>query len=258
MPRRRSIRFQDTIRKRTEELDPDERRDYRYGGHLMTGLLLGKGDLMKQFTVLIALVMVLAVGLPVSAAETDPVPPSELGPGTIVVGPDATETYGGADFSWSGAPRERGNVFSVTSPTLITQMEWYINVGGADTFYFCIYRKTNDGTLTGTYTQQLQVPVAISTTGEQWISSGGVSYTLDPAYYYYFSIAWDSASSTYYRGTQSTPHATGFGQLETGIAAGAGHPATWDNTYTTGQFSPYYQRLTFDIVPVELQSLSVE
>ena len=30
------------------------------------------------------------------------------------------------------------------------------------------------------------------------------------------------------------------------------------NIYNAGGFSPYYQRLTFDIVPVELQSLSVE
>ena len=214
---------------------------------------------MKEIAFGVVIALLITGGLPAVAAETDPVPQNQLVPGTFIVGPDATETYGGVEGgNWAGAPRERGNMFSVTSPTLITQMEWYINVGGADTFYFCIYRKTNDGTLTGTYTQQLQVPVAISTTGEQWISSGGVSYTLDPAYYYYFSIAWDSAASTYYRGNQTTPHATGFGQLLTGIPAGSGHPATWDNTYASGAYPPYYQRLTFEIVPVELQSLSVE
>jgi hypothetical protein len=201
----------------------------------------------------------IALGSPALAAETDPVPASQLGPGTIVVGPDATETYGGTTSSYSGAPRERGNVFSVTSPANITLMEWWIGVGAPDTFYFCIYRKTNDGVLTGAYTQELIVPVAISTTGDQWISSGVVDYTLEPAYYYYISIAWDTASSTYYRGSQATPLATGFGQLETGIPGGSGHPTTWNNSsYTSGQYPPYYQRLTFDIVPVELQSLSVE
>lgn len=214
---------------------------------------------MKKFAVLVVIAVVIATGLPAGAAETDPVPQSQLTPGKVLVGPDATETYGGSDQGWAGAPRERGNVFSVTSPANITLMEWYINVGGADTFYFCIYRKTNDGTLTGTYDQVLIVPVSISTTGDQWISSGPVSYTLEPAYYYYLSIAWDSASSTYYRGTQATPHATGFGQLETGIPAGSGHGTTWTNSsYTSGMYTPYYQRLTFDIVPVELQSLSVE
>lgn len=213
---------------------------------------------MKKSTLLFVIAAVIAAGLPAGAAETDPVPQSQLTPGKVLVGPDATETYGSIGTTWSGTPRERGNIFSVTSPANVTQMEWYIGVSAPQTFYFCIYSKVNDGTVTGTYDQVLIVPVAIGTTGDQWISSGPVSYTLEPTHYYYMSIAWDSASATYYRGTEATPFATGFGQLLTGVPAGSGHPATWNNTYTIGAFPPYYQRLTFDIVPVELQSLSVE
>lgn len=198
----------------------------------------------------------------VSAApvdETTPVPPDQLVPGQVLVSPDrVTETYGSTASPWSGTPRERGNLFSVTTPANITQMEWYINPTAAETFYFCVYRKVNDGNVLGVYTQDFVTSVSVTTTGEQWISSGTVSYTLDPAYYYYLSIAWDNVSCTYYRSTETTPIATGFGQLLTGIPAGDGHAATWTNTYSTGGFSPYYQRLTFDIVPVELQSLTIE
>jgi hypothetical protein len=204
------------------------------------------------------LVVFVGVAVFVSAAETDPVPPGQLTPGAVLYGPDATETYGSIGTTWSGVPRERGNLFSVSSPANITQIEWYINPSAADTFYFVIYRKTNDGTVTGTYDQVFITSVAVGTTGEQWLSSGPVSYTVDPAYYYYMSIAWDVATASYYRGTEVTPFATGFGQLLTGVPAGSGHPATWNNTYAAGAFPPYYQRLTFDIVPVELMSLSVE
>ncbi|MCU0305801.1 MAG: hypothetical protein MUC56_17250 [Thermoanaerobaculales bacterium] len=192
------------------------------------------------------------------AAETDPVPPGQLTPGVAIVGPDATETYGSVGTTWSGTPRERGNLFSVSSPANITQIEWYLTVPSTETIYFVIYRKTNDGTVTGVYDQVFITSVSTSTSGAEWVSSGAISYTLDPAYYYYLSVAWDTVSCTYYRGTETTPFATGFGQLLTGIPAGSGHAATWDNTYNTGGFPPYYQRLTFDIVPVELQSLSVE
>lgn len=192
------------------------------------------------------------------AAETDPVPPGQLTPGVAIVGPDATETYGSVGTTWSGTPRERGNLFSVSSPANITQIEWYLTVPSTETIYFVIYRKTNDGTVTGVYDQVFITSVSTSTSGAEWVSSGAISYTLDPAYYYYLSVAWDTVSCTYYRGTETTPFATGFGQLLTGIPAGSGHPATWNNTYVAGNFPPYYQRLTFDIVPVELQSLSVE
>lgn len=213
---------------------------------------------MKKLAFFVVIAAVIAPGLPAGAAETDPVPPGQLTPGIALVGPDATETYGSTASPWSGAPRERGNLFSVTSPANVTLMEWFVNPTAPETFYFCIYRKVNDGTVTGTYTQDFITSVAVGTTGDQWVSSGPVSYTLEPAYYYYLSIAWDTVSTTYYRSTEGTPFATGFGQLLTGIPSGEGHPATWNNTYTTGQFSPYHQRLTFDIVPVELQSLSVE
>jgi len=213
---------------------------------------------MRQIAPLLVVATVLAVGSPVFAAETDPVPPSQLTQGITLVGPDATETYGSVGTTWAGVPRERGNVFSVTTPANITMMEWYIDAPVSQTFYFSIYRKTNDGSLTGTYDQVVSVSATISTTGPDWISSGPMSYTLDPAYYYYMSIAWDVESATYYRGTEATPFATGFGQLETGVPAGSGHPTTWTNTYASGAFPPYYQRLTFDIVPVELQSLTVE
>lgn len=214
---------------------------------------------MKRRTILVALLVSIALWSPLLfAAETDPVPPNQLTPGIALVGPDATETYGSATNAYSGAPRERGNLFSVTTPANITTIEYWLSVPSADTFYFVIYRKTNDGTLTGTYTQDFITSTAVSTTGDQWVSSGTISYTLDPSYYYYLSVAWDNTTATYFRGSEATPLATGFGQLETGIPAGAGHGATWDNTYASGTFPPYYQRLTFDIVPVELQSLTVD
>lgn len=205
--------------------------------------------------------VVLALAAPVALAqidETTPVPPSQLTPGKVVLGPNAVETYGSIGTTWSGILRERGNIFSVTTAANVTQMEWFINPSAAETFYFVIYRKTNDGTVTGTYTQDFITSVPVATAGQQWVSSGTISYTLDPTYYYYMSIAWDTVSCTYYRGTEATPFATGFGQLLTGVPAGSGHPATINNTYASGAFPPYYQRLTFEPVPVELMTLTVE
>jgi hypothetical protein len=213
---------------------------------------------MKQIVVLSALFVIVSVALPALTAETDPVPANQLTPGVALVAPDATETYGSVGTTWSGVPRERGNIFSVASAVNVTLIEWYLTVPSSETIYFVIYRKLNDGTLTGTYDQDFITSVVTSTSGPDWVSSGAMSYTLDPSYYYYMSVAWDTVSCTYYRGTEATPFATGFGQLETGVAAGSGHPATWNNTYSSGSFSPYYQRLTFDPVPVELQSLIVE
>jgi hypothetical protein len=212
---------------------------------------------MKSFALFICVALI-ALPVSVQADETTPVPPDQLTPGGALVGPDATETYGSIGTTWSGTPRERGNLFSVTSPANVTMIEYYIGVAAAETFYFCIYRKVNDGNVLGTYDQVFITSVAVATTGPQWVSSGTISYTMETGYYYYISIAWDTVSCEYYRGTEVTPFATGFGQLETGIPAGSGHPATWTNTYSSGQFPPYYQRLTFDIVPVELMSLSVE
>jgi hypothetical protein len=207
------------------------------------------------------LTIVLVVAL-VSAApidETTPVPLDQLTPGKTLASADRlTETYGSIGTTWSGSPRERGNVFSVATPATITQIEWYLDVPSTETIYFCIYRKTNDGTVTGTYTQDFITSISTSTTGPDWVSSGTVSYTLEPTYYYYLSVAWDTVSCTYYRGTETTPFATSFGQLLTGVPAGSGHPASVDNTYGAGAFPPYYQRLTFDVVPVELQSLAIE
>ncbi|MBI4916058.1 MAG: hypothetical protein HY825_09450 [Acidobacteria bacterium] len=205
--------------------------------------------------------VVLALAAPVALAqigETTPVPPGQLTPGKVVLGPNAVETYGSTASPWSGTPRERGNLFAVTTSVNVTQMEWYINPSAAETFYFSIYRKTNDGTVTGTYDRVFITSVPIATAGDQWIGSGTMSYTLDPAYYYYLSVAWDTVSCVYYRSAELTPIATGFGQLLTGIPDGSGHPATWTNTWASGSFSPYHQRLTFDAVPVELMTLSVE
>ncbi len=213
---------------------------------------------MRIISIMVVLAVAVGFAAAVPAAETDPVPPGQLTPGMTLVGPDATETYGSIGTTWSGTPRERGNIFSVATAANVTQIEFYLNPTAAETFYFSIYRKTNDGTVTGTYTRDLITSVAVGTTGQQWVSSGPVSYTLDPTYYYYMSVAWDSVISEYFRGTEATPFATGFGQLLTGVPAGSGHPATIDNTYAAGLFQPYYQRLTFDIVPVELMSLSVE
>ena len=206
----------------------------------------------------VVLVVTLVGAAPID--ETTPVPPDQLTPGKALVSADrTTETYGGSGSPFSGAPRERGNVFSVSSPANITLMEWYLDVPSTETIYFCIYRKTNDGTVTGTYDQDFITSVSTSTAGPDWVSSGTISYTLDPAYYYYLSVAWDTVSCTYYRGSETTPFPTGFGDLLTGIPGGSGHATTWNNTsYTTGAYSPYYQRLTFDIVPVELQSLTIE
>jgi hypothetical protein len=213
---------------------------------------------MRQTALTLTLVVLAGLVVAAPVDETTPVPPDQLTPGKALVSPDrVTETYGSIGTTWSGTPRERGNIFSVTTPANVTQIEWYLNPSAAETIYFVIYRKTNDGTVTGTYTQDFITSVS-ATAGAQWVSSGTISYTLDPAYYYYLSVAWDNISCTYYRGTEATPFATGFGQLLTGVPAGSGHPATLNNTYTSGAFPPYYQRLTFDIVPVELQSLSIE
>jgi len=201
-------------------------------------------------------VAVATMGVTVEAAETDPV--AFTAAAAVTGSTDAAETYGDATNSWSGEDRMRGNVFSVAELTSIEQIEQYLDVPVSTTLHFSVFRKINDGTLTGTYTRDFLADVAVTAAGPTFYSSGVISYSLDPTYYYYICAGWDIGDNiTYYRGNQAVPLATTFGALETGIPdGGAGNPSTYDNTYTG--YSPYYMRLTFTIVPVELQTFTIE
>jgi hypothetical protein len=211
---------------------------------------------MRVWTVVVVLAISAGSVSTIGAAETDVVPFTS--PGGISDATRDTETYGSAANSWSGSDRMRGNIFSVAAPTDLTTIEQYLNVPASTTLHFSIYRKTNDGTVTGLYTRDFALDVPTTAAGATFYSSGTMSYLLETTYYYYICVGWDATVSvTYYRGTEAVPFATGFGTLETGVPdGGAGNPDTYNNTWTG--FSPYYQRLTFTVVPVELQSFTVE
>jgi len=118
---------------------------------------------MRPAVMTLVMVAFTALGVAAPADETTPVPPDQLRPGVALVSPDrVTETYGSISTTWSGVPRERGNVFSVTSPANVTQIEFFLNPSAPETIYFPIYRKTNDGTLTGTYTQDFITSVSVT------------------------------------------------------------------------------------------------
>ena len=215
---------------------------------------------MKRLCLIAAL---LILALPLFAIdEATPLPTEKRTEARIdAKGGKPTETYGSDANSWSGAPRNKGNIFSVTTASFLTEMEMYLGITTADTIHFSIYRKVNSGDTTGTYDLDFNVDVTGNPNKAGWVSSGTMNYTLETGYYYYICASWDSSSIAYYRGTETTPLATGFGTLETGVYVSVStpaNPASLDLTNTPGTFAPYYQRLTFTKVPVELMDFSAE
>ena len=210
----------------------------------------------RACVVVLGVVAAATVGMTIEAAETDPVPFGA--PAEVTESTRDTDTYGDTSNPWTGENRMRGNIFSVTQVTTVEQIAQYLDIPADTTLLFSVCRKTNDGSVTGLYTRDFLADVAVTAAGAAFYSSGTISYSLDPAYYYYICAGWDiGANITYYRGNQAVPLATAFGALETGVPAGGdGNPSTYNNTYTG--FSPYYMRLTFTIVPVELQTFTIE
>lgn len=153
---------------------------------------------------------------------------------------EGEEVFGSWSSTFSGSNRDRGNVFHVTTPVVLTETRFYLNITSSTELYFFVYEGSN---VTGTFTKVSENYISSSGTGEGWYSSGPMSITLDAGKYYYIGTSW-AASATYGRGTENVPLPCSFGTLETGIpGTTAGHPPaqTCNSTYTG--FSPYYQTI---------------
>jgi len=217
---------------------------------------------MKRYCMVFIVCLMSLSLLAVDEAKT--APPDNQPHGTVQTETGKpTETYGSTYNTWSGAPRNKGNLFSVTTSSYLTEMELYLGIPTADTIHFSIYRKVNDGVTYGTFDQVFNVDVTGNPNKAGWVSSGTMNYTLETGYYYYICASWDTASIDYYRDDFNTPTATGFGTLETGVYVSVGTPAnpsTLDLTDANipGNYGAYYQRLTFTEVPVELMDFSAE
>ncbi len=150
------------------------------------------------------------------------------------------ETFGSWANTWSGALRDRGNVFHVTTATTLNEVRFYMAIPVATQMYFVVYQGDN---LEGTYTQIEEIYISASGTGQGWYSSGPMDVDLIAGKYYYIGTSWED-SATYGRGNESVPLPTSFGTLETGIPGTlAGFPpaSTIDQNYSG--FSPYYQTI---------------
>ncbi|MCD4736691.1 MAG: hypothetical protein K8R53_11650, partial [Bacteroidales bacterium] len=153
---------------------------------------------------------------------------------------DGEEIFGSWSSTWTGGNRDRGNIFHVTTATLLSEQRFYLNISASTDLYFFVYE---GAALSGNFTKIAENHIQNSGTGEQWYSSGSMIVNLEAGKYYYIGTAW-GASAEYGRGNESVPLPCSFGTLETGIPGiVAGYPPanTCNSTYTG--FSPYYQTI---------------
>ncbi|MFO7619012.1 MAG: hypothetical protein R6W91_05090, partial [Thermoplasmata archaeon] len=160
------------------------------------------------------------------------------------------KTFGSFLEQWQGANRDRGNVYQVATSTTLSMIEFYLTISTSTQLYFFVYEGP---TLTGTYNEIFEISIPNSGTGTGWYSSGPINVNLIAGNYYYIGTAWiGDATTTYGRSTTPGVISTSFGSLITGQAYNlAYNPTPPPPLYTTinqlctsGQFAPYYQRLT--------------
>ncbi|MFZ0389359.1 MAG: choice-of-anchor D domain-containing protein, partial [Calditrichia bacterium] len=155
---------------------------------------------------------------------------------------EGEEIFGSTSSSFSGGSRDRGNIFYVTSETTLLEHKLFLDIPASTPIYFFVYEGM---AATGSYNKVNEVYFASSGTGQQFYSSGPIAVPLESGHYYYIGASWD-LSATYYRGSETVPIPTSFGELVTGIPGNiaGGFPPGPTASHTYDNFSPYYCSIT--------------
>jgi hypothetical protein len=161
------------------------------------------------------------------------------------------EVFGSAQNSYgpSGA-RGRGNLFTCTTTSTLTEHRLYLNVTVATTMYFVV---AESPTQVGNYTLISASDVSPSGTGQGWYSSGPINVPMVAGMYYLIFAQWEDPAS-YYNEQSISPYPiqASFGELTAGAGFSTGSvpaysvpPATTHPISSTAFGSPvaYYQTI---------------
>jgi hypothetical protein len=164
------------------------------------------------------------------------------------------DTVGSIGNSSSDTGRAKGNAYRVDLSTGLIQAEFWLDFSDTQTLAFYVYQSTVEF---GTYTQVFTSSSTVTGTGDDWYSSGPTYYRLEAGNFYIIAVSWSGTLTYYYGNGESQP--VSFGEHVHGYAVGY-HPLPGTFDSLSNDFAIYLQRLTtdVDVIPVELQSFSVE
>lgn len=157
---------------------------------------------------------------------------------------ERSTVFGAFDQTFTGASRDRGNIYAVTRNAVLREIRSYLGITASTDLYFFVYE---GDTRTGAFTRIFQANGQTSV-GTKWYNSGPIEVHLRAGKYYYIGTTW-LGSVTYGKAHDSTfiaPIETEFGSLLTGQSfTVAGYPPS--PTITGSQFAnsyaPYYQSI---------------
>ncbi len=155
---------------------------------------------------------------------------------------DRVTTFGNFVLTFTGASRDRGNIYYVSRNSVLKEIRSYLGISASTNLYFFVYEC---GTRTGTYTRIFQTN-GFTGVGTKWYNSGPVQVNLRAGKYYYIGSSW-LGSVTYGRdSTYSGPIPTEFGELLTGqTVTAASYPpiASINGSAFSGSYGPYFQSI---------------
>lgn len=164
--------------------------------------------------------------IPVGPQSIDQNEVSQKGPelthiGTMNKGALAEEVFGSAQNAFGPlGTRGRGNLFTCTSSTIITEHRLYLNVTTATDLYFVI---AESETQAGNYAVISVANASPSGTGEGWYSSGPINAVMEAGKYYLIFAQWE-AGANYYNEQNIAPYPiqASFGELTAGAGWSTG------------------------------------
>lgn len=158
--------------------------------------------------------------------------------------------FGSFAQTFTGAGRDRGNVYAVTRGSALHEIRAYLGVTDPTDVYFFVYESNSR---TGTYTRVFQRNGNVGV-GTKWFNSGPLDVPLRAGMFYYIGASW-MGSVTYGKAPDSTfpgPIDTDFGQLLTAQPSTlAGYPPspTVSGSQLGNSYAPYYQSVTVNSTP---------
>jgi photosystem II stability/assembly factor-like uncharacterized protein len=170
---------------------------------------------------------------------------------------DSTSVFGSFTETFTGASRDRGNIYYVNRNTILKEIRTYLGISSSTDLRFFVYE---GDTRTGTYTRIFQTGITTAT-GTDWYESGPIAVNLQAGKYYYIGSSW-LGSVTYGRdATFQGPIPTDFGTLltaQTFTVAGYPPAATISGSQFGGSVGPYYQSVTVNASPHYITLSSTE
>ena len=153
-------------------------------------------------------------------------------------GSGVVDTVGTTNSSLTGS-RVRGNYYSVSSTTTLTQIEHYLDITVPGSLVFFVYEAPVDEQ--NQYTLIAEDRVANSGTGQKFYASGPLNVTLEAGKYYIIGAGWPGSHRYYWGG--SHPQTTAFGQSLYGYGGSYQDPLPQTAPYNTSTVV-HHQRLT--------------